>query len=249
MGTYQHYAWACGQFVLLGSALCSLSSALLFGTTGIHWYRLSYVGAILSYAIVCHKSLGVPQPNSAYFRRAAADENVQYFLLALFWLLSKPIRISVIPYAIFALFHVLTFLRSSILQTFLSSQTSTQGQPAQTVPHPILKSLQVWVKANYDAAMRVVAYTELGILGRVFLGALMFQNSFLTPVIYAHFLRARYYQSQYTRRAVHHAFSLVDSYVRRPGQRVVFVRIWDTLQNAVVNWGGSSYIHPRPSAT
>lgn len=48
-------------------------------------YRFSYTGALLSYAIVVVKSLGVPQANAAWARRAFADENVQYMILAVFW--------------------------------------------------------------------------------------------------------------------------------------------------------------------
>jgi hypothetical protein len=35
-----------------------------------------------------------------------------------------------------------------------------------------MRTIQVWVKSHYDTAMRVVAFAELGILGRVIAGAL-----------------------------------------------------------------------------
>lgn len=63
---------------------------LLFRTP-VRAYRLVYVGALLSYAIVVLKSLGKPRGVN-WLRRAFVDENFQYGLLALYWLISKPIN-------------------------------------------------------------------------------------------------------------------------------------------------------------
>ena len=54
---------------------------LLFRTP-VRAYRMVYVGALLSYAIVVLN----------WLRRAFVDENFQYGLLALYWLISKPIN-------------------------------------------------------------------------------------------------------------------------------------------------------------
>lgn len=63
---------------------------LLFRTP-VRAYRLVYIGALLSYAIVVLKSLGKPRGVN-WLRRAFVDENFQYGLLALYWLISKPIN-------------------------------------------------------------------------------------------------------------------------------------------------------------
>lgn len=63
---------------------------LLFRTP-VRAYRMVYVGALLSYAIVVLKSLGKPRGVN-WLRRAFVDENFQYGLLALYWLISKPIN-------------------------------------------------------------------------------------------------------------------------------------------------------------
>ncbi|OCB85258.1 hypothetical protein A7U60_g7885 [Sanghuangporus baumii] len=195
-------------------------------------YSLSYFGALVSYAIVCYKSF--------------ANQNVQYFLLALFWWMSKPIPVSLIPFATFSLFHVLTFVRSNILPHFFPpTPAATAGQPP--TQHPFLKKLQGWIKANYDPAMRIVAYTELLILVRVIFGALLFQNSLLAPIIYAHFLRLRYYQSQFTQRAVEHVKTFIDGYVRRPGNPPVLVSVWDKAQFIIARWSGSVLTQQQPA--
>ena len=96
--------------------------------------------------------------------------------------------------------------------------------------------------------MHVVAYAEVLIFIRIAFGALLFQNSLLAPIIYAHFLRIRYYQSpKFTQKAVHHISSLIDGYVRRPGNPPIVITIWDKIQFLVTRWGGS-VLAPQPQA-
>jgi len=172
-------------------------------------------------------------------KRALLDENVQYFILAIFWWTSKPITISLLPYAIFSLFHALTFTRNALMPQFLPSgpPASAGGPPT---PHPLAKRLQVWVKANYDSAMRVVAYTELVIFVRVLVGTITFQNSLLSPIIFGHFLRQRYYQSAFTRDAFRVTTQRIDDFVRKPGRPPILVQVWDKIQMLVGRWVGTT---------
>jgi len=238
MATTQHYLWASGHFILLVSALRYFIAWVTFKSVSTWWYKASFTGALISYAIVCQKSLGMPQPNTTYIRRAMVDENVQYFLLALFWWSSKPITVTLLPYAIFSLFHALTFMRTTLMPQFLppGPPSSSNGAPQ---PHPLSKKLQAWVKANYDSAMKVVAYAELLILVRVVLGAMTFQNSLLSPLIYAHFLRQRYYQSAFTRESISVTAAWIDKMVRKPGNPLMAIQIWDKVQALVGRWAGS----------
>jgi len=92
--------------------------------------------------------------------------------------------------------------------------------------------------------MRVVAFTEIIILVRVILGALVFQNSFLTPLIFAHFMRMRYFQSQFTKDAIHRVAFAIDGYIKRPGALPVSVQGyamqgWQVLQVGVGRWTGA----------
>lgn len=94
--------------------------------------------------------------------------------------------------------------------------------------------------ANYDTAMKAVAFTELFIFVRVLLGAITFQNSLLAPIIFAHFLRQRYYQSAFTREAVGTTTARLDGYIRKPGNPPVVVQVWDKIQMLVGRWAGST---------
>ncbi|KAI0803072.1 hypothetical protein BC629DRAFT_1580985 [Irpex lacteus] len=247
MATAQHYLWAGGHFILLVSSLKYLTSSLLFRGPSPWWYKTSFLGALISYAIVCYKSLGGIQPNPAFIKRALLDENVQYFALALFWWTSKPVAVALLPYAIFSLFHALSFTRSTLMPQFLPpGPPATAGGPP--TPHPLAKKLQLWVKANYDTAMKAVAFIELAILARVLLGALLFRNSILSPIIYAHFLRQRYYQSVFTRNAIQEVNRRVEAYVRAPGAHPVAVQVWDKLKFALEKWAGSTLAPQQPTA-
>jgi len=241
MATTQHYLWASGHFLLLLSSLRYLLAWATLKSVSAWWYKASFTGALISYAIVCQKSLGNPQPNMAYLRRAMLDENVQYFLLAFFWWSSKPVTITLVPYMIFSLFHALTFTRTTLMVQFLQpSPPATAGGAPQ--PPPLAKKLHAWVKANYDTAMKFVALVELIIFVRVLLGALTFQNSLLSPIIYAHFLRQRYYQSQFSRDAITHVSTRVEQFVRRPGNPPMVVTVWEKGQMLVQRWAGVTLV-------
>ncbi|KAJ2920404.1 hypothetical protein MD484_g68, partial [Candolleomyces efflorescens] len=180
-------------------------------------------------------NLWTPQPNLAWAKRAILDENVQYFILAFFWFTSKPVTIALLPYAIFSLFHALTFARTTLMPQFLPpGPPATAGGPP--TPPPLAKKLQTI--ANYDRAMSVVAYTEILIFVRVILGAITFQNSLLSPLIYGHFLRQRYYQSAFTRHALAQADAQVTGLTTRPGVPPVVGQVWQKVRGLVGTWAG-----------
>ncbi|KAL8291685.1 hypothetical protein RQP46_001943 [Phenoliferia psychrophenolica] len=216
-----HYAWAAGHILVLLGTVYTLLGLVTFSGRNKSYY-LSYAGAILSWGIVVYKSLGAPQPNKAYLQRALLDENVQYLLLAFYWFFQKPIYVTLVPFATFSLFHTLTFIRTTVLPKPPSTPAAAAGAPKPTPPPATLstkasKQIQAWVKAHYEQAMLFVSYVEVVIVfGRVFLGAVTFQNSLLAPLFFAHFLRLRYYLSPPTRQAFAWVSAQVDHGIGHP---------------------------------
>jgi len=100
--------------------------------------------------------------------------------------------------------------------------------------------------ANYDPAMKVVAYTELVILVRVVIGALLLQNSLLSPIVYANFMRQRWYQSSFTREAVAVSTARIENTINQQGNPTLS-GIWGQAKGLIARWGGSS-IAPAPPA-
>lgn len=94
--------------------------------------------------------------------------------------------------------------------------------------------------------MKAVAYTELLIFLRVTFGALLWQNSLLTPLIYAHFLRQRYHQSKFTAEAVNVVQARIDQEVRKPGRPPALVGVWEKVQVLTRKWAGTT-IERKPN--
>jgi hypothetical protein len=86
--------------------------------------------------------------------------------------------------------------------------------------------------------MKAVAYIELFIFIRVVLGALTLQTSLIAPIIYAHFLRQRYFQSAFTREALSATTARVDGLIKKPSNPPVLVNVWEKAQMLVQRWAG-----------
>jgi len=83
---------------------------------------------------------------------------------------------------------------------------------------------------------------------RITLGAVTFQNSLLSPIFYAHFLRQRYYQSAFTRDAIAKVDERVEGYIRKDGVPPMAVSVWDKLKLALGRWVGSTIVPQQPAA-
>jgi hypothetical protein len=94
--------------------------------------------------------------------------------------------------------------------------------------------------------MKLVAYTELIVFVRVLLGAITFQNALIAPLIYAHFLRQRYYQSAFTRSALGTTTGRIDQYIAKANNPSVS-QVYNKVKMLVQRWGGSGIIEPQPT--
>lgn len=93
--------------------------------------------------------------------------------------------------------------------------------------------------ANYDTAMRAVAFTEILILVRVVLGALVFKNSLLSPIVFVHFLRQRYYQSAFTRDAFAVTDARINALITQQGNPTL-TNVWTQARGLITRWAGSN---------
>ena len=94
--------------------------------------------------------------------------------------------------------------------------------------------------------MVVVARLELLIMLRAVVGVLLLKNSLLIPIAYAHFLRARYHYSSFTRDAIHTAVAIIDNYTNKPQAPPAVKTVWEQSKTFVRRWAGSS-IAPQPA--
>ncbi|KAK8865900.1 hypothetical protein IAR55_001048 [Kwoniella newhampshirensis] len=240
-----HYLWAMGHGIMLLSAGYIMLQTVFFRPTPTKTYKLAYTGALLSYSIVVFKSLGRPQANAAWIRRALPDENVQYAILAFYWWISKPVNVSILPFATFSLFHCLTFLRTNIIPKLVPAPPpqaagSQQAQRPPALLETVSRRIQVWVKVNYDVAMRFVAYCEILIMARLVLGVVTFRTSVIAPIFMIHFIRLRYHASPFTRTAVDTITVYIDNFATGKGPAVQ--NGWNTIKRIIGAWGGQGLL-------
>ncbi|KAG8694088.1 hypothetical protein FRC08_008718, partial [Ceratobasidium sp. 394] len=183
------------------------------------------------------KALGTPAANLDFLKRAMADENCQYFLLAIFWLLTKPVSLSLVPYAIFSTFHVLTFVRTTVLPKLAPPKPPAREGERQSKDTPLQKQLHALVKSQYDPAMNVCAHAELVILLRTIIGVPLFWNGFLAPIAFAHFLRLRFYYSMFSRSAIRGADVRMLNYVNNAPEP--FKGTYMKARELVTRWSGN----------
>ncbi|TPX34302.1 hypothetical protein SmJEL517_g03033 [Synchytrium microbalum] len=190
------FLWFAGHLTTVVQALSYLVVYRL-SAEGARSYSRAYMGTLLSYGIILYKAHGIPQISRAYMQRILLDENTQYLLLALIWLTSSPISVTLIPYTTFSVFHSITFIRTDVLPAIVPP-TSAQVSLSRRLQQSLLQFVQ-----RYQAsALRMVAYAEVYVtLPVLVLSVFTGRASILSPFLYANFLRFRYIFSPTTKQA------------------------------------------------
>ncbi|CAO3654167.1 unnamed protein product [Mucor fragilis] len=182
-----HFGWFVGHALVVLNTLIFAVSNLVFHPLGF-FYRLAYLGVIASYGIVLWNSYKPLTNNESYFKRMLLDENFQYLIVAVFFLFSRRVAVTLIPFFIYSVFHVLDFVDADLIPQLAPHQTKIQS------------SIQSIVSKYYDTAMVLVAKIEVcGVMTRLVLGLFVFRSSILSILVYAQFLRMRFFMSQHTR--------------------------------------------------
>ncbi|KAI8975049.1 hypothetical protein BDF20DRAFT_823089 [Mycotypha africana] len=150
---------------------------------------MAYVGTLIAYSIVLLNSYQPFSNKQPYFKQMLLDENFQYYIIALYFTFAKRrIAVSLLPFFIYALFHVLEYTHSNIIPHFASHRTTLQVK---------IKRL---VDMHYDTSIKLVSKIEIyGVMTRLIFGFFMFKSTLLSILVYGQFLRMRYYMSENSR--------------------------------------------------
>jgi len=219
------FAWFVGHLTMLLTTLRYSFAIVKFSassTSSIVAYRIAFLSAAATYGIVVYKAYrarfrsGTMPTGQQGALKILGDENVQYLLMAFCWLYSKPVFFALLPFAVYSTFHFLSYLRTNIIPT-----VTPHAQPA------FADGINRFVKKNYDTSMHLVANLELLLWARIFLGALILQNSWILLALYTVFLRARCAQSVFVRDAL-------SGMERRGDALALDARLPEGLKNA---WG------------
>ncbi|KAJ3278941.1 hypothetical protein HK104_001902 [Borealophlyctis nickersoniae] len=180
---------------------------------------------------------------AAYLQRILMDENVQYLILALIWVTSLPLMINpleevkfqpisvsavaLIPFLTFSVFHSLNYTRAEIIPT-LVPPTSPYARYTARISPVILSFVQKY----QSQCLLKVAYVEVwATLPYIVISIFMGNASFLTPLVYAQFLRFRYFSSPMTKAAFRDLRNRLDKVADGPkvppAVKAVYVRVRD----------------------
>ncbi|KAF9969141.1 hypothetical protein BGZ73_008641 [Actinomortierella ambigua] len=220
---------------------------------GAHWYSRAFLGALVSYSVVVYKSFPQVQFTAQFAQTVFAEENVQYLLMAIFWWRSTPMLAPLIPYAIFAFFNSLNYIRTNILPAIYPPAPAGQSNATSTQIANISRRIQAWTEKNHAPAMALVAYVEVvGVMGSLILGAITFQSSFLSPIVYANFLRFRYFFSIHTRTAFAVLRARLDNIITPAGQPSKYppyvVQAYTAVRGAITRFGMAAVQQPANRA-
>lgn len=238
------FAWFIGHVFLLASVARFALSFVTF-----RWesrlakfnYRLAFTSAAVTYGIVVYKAYRARlrsqtrQPNS--LRVLIADDNVQYLTVALVWLFSRQVSAAIIPFAIYSVFHVASYSRSTFLPIVFPADTRADGDAAGKPPQsslPLAETLGQFIKQYYDTNMGLVAASEILIWIRLWLSLLTFsRGGIFLFVVYSAFLRVRYAQSPFVQGQVRQLTARIDATVANQGTPPVVRQTWGTVKKLI----------------
>lgn len=235
---HSQFIWWMGHVILL---LCSFRysmGVLRLASYNSFYYSMSFFSAMMTYGIVIfkiHFSKGF-KSDRASIAALAMDENVHYLLLACLWFFTKPLYMALFPYAIFSIFHMLSYLRSTIFPAIFptpATKDSSVGKAPATITR-MSKWIGTWNRQNFEPAMQLVAQIEVyAIGGLLFLGMITFKYRIFTFMGFGVFLRNKYYSNAYTRQAIT-VLTLRIDHLLAGGNIPPFVRtIWTHLKNFI----------------
>ncbi|CAO3693022.1 unnamed protein product [Rhizopus stolonifer] len=198
-----HFGWFVGHAVIVLNSLLFYLSCALFHPISF-FYRFAYLSAIVTYGIVLYNSYK-PFSQGIPFKRMILDENTQYAIIAVYFLISKRKMVTLLPFLVYSVFHVSDHLESQLIPALMPHQTQ-------------LKSKLKEIRAKYyERAMVLTSQYEVcGILLPFVLGLLVFRTSMTCLLVYVHFLRMRYYMSEYTRDYINSLYFKVDQLLTPP---------------------------------
>ncbi|KAF9956008.1 hypothetical protein BGZ70_010059 [Mortierella alpina] len=220
---------------------------------GAHWYTRAFFGALISYSVVVYKSFPDIQFTAQFAQTLFSEENVQYLLMAIFWWRSTPMLAPLVPYAIFAFFNSLNYTRTNILPAIFPAPPAGTTDATYNKVAAISRQIQVWTEKNHAAAMAFVAYVEVvGVMGSLIFGAITFQSSFLSPIVYANFLRFRYFFSLHTRAAFALIRARLDNLIVPPGGNPkvppMVAQAYTMARGAITRFGMAAVQQPAATA-
>lgn len=157
-------------------------------------------------------------------------------VLALVWLFSRQIGIATLPYTVYSVFHVATYVRSTLLPTLYPQQTGEKGANVNTKQSSLADAIGNFIKRYYDSSMMLVAIMEIIVWLRLFGGVLFFsKGAIMLFILYSFFLRNRYVNSPFVQSASGQLVARMDTILASQNTPPAIRQAWDVLKQNMRN--------------
>lgn len=238
------FAWFAGHSLVL---LCAFF--YLFGFRQI-FYRLAYVGVLHSFGIITYQQYYLNSQTSPSNDSSASslsklsiytllnDENVLYFALSLMWFITPVFTLSLIPYLLFSLFHVLRYLQNNLLPTVFGLTKENNN---------LVKLIDNFTQTYNEKGMYWVGTAEIFTLVVLLFRALLwYQSSWIILLTYSLFIKMRYENSKYTKAAFAQWRVRLDGIISHPSIPPVVKGAYNTIKTKLIELSRYQLTKPAP---
>lgn len=170
--------------------------------------------------------------------------------MAVVWLFMPQYPLALLPYGIYSIFHVATYIRTNVIPTVVPPQklsppagASPSAKP-QYAQHPASDAIGAFVKQYYDSSMSIVASLEIFLWIRILLSAVLFQRrSWILLGLYTAFLRARFAQSSHVQQSFAQFEARIDNLIGAQGTPPVARQVWDGVKGAARQFHAATQVN------
>ena len=160
---------------------------------------------------------------------------------ALVWLFSRQIPLAILPFSVYSVFHVATYVRSNLLPTIQPPPAAQAGAKPQG--SAASEAIGKFVKEYYDGSMTLVALLEIFLWFRVLGSAMLFQKgSWILLAVYTVFFRARVAQSSFVQEAINQLTARIDAQLANQSTPPAAKQGWATFKGIVKQAGDATDI-------
>lgn len=165
---------------------------------------MAFIGIVQSFGILVFQSL---RKNGTSLLALTKDDNFQYFLLGLAFLLLRPyVLLPLAPFILFSFFHVLAYTRGYILPAFNLGESG------------IASTIENFTSNNNSRSIALASILEMYSLFWLTLRLLLFRKNSLFPwIVYVVFIKVRFEKSVLTRKYFKDLELQVEGAVNRAG--------------------------------
>ncbi|XP_020604630.1 transmembrane protein 33-like [Orbicella faveolata] len=167
--------------------ICSILYLLPFFSPlfSYNCYKRVLISSAATSALRLHQRLPRFQFSREYFGLLLAEDSCHYLLYSIMFVNSQPVTIILIPVALFALLHTVSFTKK------LLSILGTGGILNMSLISSARKAIEK-VEMNQQGLLRFIACTEIMLMPAVILMMLSGQVGIVIPFVYYRFLGFRY---------------------------------------------------------